>query len=33
MFVSHSYAKIKIDSDDHLPLEGTLTLHNIVMLI
>ena len=29
---SHSYAKIKIDSDDNLPLEKTLTIHNVVIL-
>ena len=27
------YAKIKVDSDDDLSLEETLTLHNIVILI
>ena len=30
---SHNYAKIKIDSDDDLPLEKTVTLHNVVILI
>ena len=30
---SHNYATIKIDSDDNLPLEKTLTLHNVFMLI
>ena len=32
-FFSHNYATIKIDSDDNLPLEKTLTLHNVFMLI
>ena len=31
--VSRNYAKIKIDSDDDIPLEKTLTLHNAVILI
>ena len=30
---SFNYAKIKIDSDDDLPLEKALTLHNDVMII
>ena len=30
---SHNYAKIKIDSDDDLPLKKTLTMHNVVILI
>ena len=30
---SYNYAKIKIDSDDDFPLEKTLTLHNITILI
>ena len=33
MFFFHNYAKIKIDSDDDLPLENTLVMHNVVMLI
>ena len=33
MFFWHNYAKIKIDSDDDLPIENTLTLHNVVILI
>ena len=33
MFFSHNYAKIKIDLDDPLPLENTLTLHNVIILI
>ena len=28
-----NYAKIKIDSDDDLLLEKSLTMHNVVMLI
>ena len=30
---SHDYAKIKIDLDDDLPLERTLTMYNVVMLV
>ena len=30
---SHNYAKIKIDSDDDLPLEKTLTMQSAAMLI
>ena len=30
---SYNYAKIKIDSNDDLPLEKTLTLHNVIILI
>ena len=30
---SHKYPKIKIISDDNLPLEKTLTLHNLAILI
>ena len=30
---SHNYAKIKVDSYDLLPLEKTMTLHNVIMLI
>ena len=33
MFFWHNYAKIKIDSDDDLSVEKTLTLHNVVILI
>ena len=29
----HYYAKIKIDSYDSLPIEETLTLHNVKILI
>ena len=31
--ISHNYAKINIDSYDSLPVEKTLTLHNVVMLV
>ena len=30
---SYIYAKIKIDSDIDLPLEETLTFHNVIVLI
>ena len=30
---SHYYAKIKVDSYDSLPLEKTLTLHNVLIHI
>ena len=33
MFFSYSYASIKVDSDDNLPLEETLNLHNIIIFI
>ena len=33
MFFRHNYAKIKIGSGDHLPLEGMLTLRNVIILI
>ena len=33
MFLSQNYARIKIDSDDDLPLEKTLILHNVLILI
>ena len=33
MFISHNYAKIEISSDDDLPLEETLTLCNVIILI
>ena len=29
----HNYAKIKIDSDDDLPLEKTLNLRDVIILI
>ena len=30
---SHNYARIKIDSNDFSPLEKTLDLHNVIILI
>ena len=33
MFFSHNYEKIKIDLDVNSPLEETLTLHNVSILI
>ena len=30
---SHNYAKIKVDSYDSLPLEKTLTFHNVIIHI
>ena len=32
-FISHNYARIKVDSYDFLPLEKPLTLHNVIILI
>ena len=31
--ISHSYAKMKVDSHDSLPLEKVLTFHNVIILI
>ena len=31
--ISNSYAKIKFDSCNTLPIEETLTLHNVIILI
>ena len=31
--ISHNYAKIKADSHDSLPLEKTMTFHNVMVLI
>ena len=31
--ISHYYAKIKVDSHDSLPLEKTLTFHEVIILI
>ena len=28
---SHCFAKIKVDSDDYLPIEKRLTLHNVII--
>ena len=33
MFFFHNYPKIKVDSYDYLPLEKTLTFHNVIILI
>ena len=30
--ISHSYANIKLDSYDSLPLEKTMTFHNIIII-
>ena len=31
--ISHNFARIKADSFDSFPLEETLTLHNLIILI
>ena len=31
--ISHNYAKIKLDSYDSLPLEKTITFHDVITLI
>ena len=31
--ISHNYAKIKVDSCNSLPLEKTMTFHNVIILI
>ena len=31
--ISHSYAKLKVDSYDSLPLEKTMTFHNVIIVI
>ena len=31
--ISHNYAKIKIDSYDSVPLENTMTFHDVLILI
>ena len=31
--ISHNYAKAKVDSYDSLPLEKTLTFHNVIIYI
>ena len=33
MFFSHYYAKIKVDSYESLPLQKTLTVHNVIIII
>ena len=31
--ISHNYATIKVDSYDSLPLEETMTLRNVIILV
>ena len=31
--ISHNYAKIKVDLYDSLPLENTMTFHNVIIFI
>ena len=31
--ISHIYTKIKVHSDDSLPLEKTITFHNVIILM
>ena len=31
--ISHNYAKFKVDSCDSLPLEKTITFHNVIILV
>ena len=31
--ICHNYVKIKVDSYDSLPLEKTMTFHNVIILI
>ena len=31
--ISHNYAKFKVNSFDSLPLEKTMTFHNVIILI
>ena len=31
--ISHNYAKVKVDSDDSLPLEKTVTFHDILQIL
>ena len=33
MFLSHNYARIKVDSYDSLPLEKILTFHEVIISI
>ena len=33
MFLSHNYARVKVDSYDSLPLEKTLTFHEVIISI
>ena len=30
---THNYTKTKINSDDDFPIEKTITMHNVIMLI
>ena len=30
--ISHNYAKFKVDAYDSLPIEKTLTFHNVIIL-
>ena len=32
-FFFHGYAKIKVNSNNSLPLEKTMTFHNVIILI
>ena len=32
-FISHNFARIRIDSNNSLPLEETLTFHNAIILV
>ena len=31
--ISHNYPTVKVDSYDSLPLEKTMTFHNVIILI
>ena len=31
--ISHNYAKIKVDSYDSLPLEKTMTVHDVIIIV
>ena len=31
--ISHNYAKVKVDSYDSVPLEKTMTIHDVIILI
>ena len=31
--INHNFARIRIDSDNSLPIENTLTFHNVITLI
>ena len=30
---SHNYPRVKVNSNDSLPLENTLTFHNVIILV